>query len=110
MAHTTFDWIRTLKTYPSDTTIRFIGDAMVFDNPDGTPADPLFRWLEPNEEFVVGDGVRKYGYHDKGTVVDLSSRAASILGVKTLAPGYVIVQWDETGQSIEVAVDLGKVD
>lgn len=108
MALTTADWIRTLQTYPSDTTIRFLDRLILFDAPDGTEAKPLFRWVEPGEDLIVGSRVRKFGYPDTGTVASIFSRAASVLKVMALAHGHVIVQWDTTGQSIERAEDLGR--
>lgn len=49
MALTTDHWIEKMQCYPSGTLVRFIGGAIVFDNPDGTPAKP-FKSVGGKEE------------------------------------------------------------
>jgi hypothetical protein len=119
MALTTADLIRTLQTYPSDTVVHFIGEAIVFDAPDGTQAKPLFRWVEPDEDLDVGSRVCKFGYPDTGTVFSVfenhSATSDSSVSARVFRPvfrpmRYFVVQWDSTGQStIERKEDLGLV-
>jgi hypothetical protein len=92
---TTTDLIKTLQQYAPDTVYRFIGEAIVFDTPDGTPAIPLLMWLQPGETFEVGDRVRKPGYHDTGTVT-------------AYRLGLVCVEWDSSGDSYERVANLGR--